>query len=92
MSDEREVLTIGHSTQTVEQFIDILRQHRVTAVADVRSVPYSRFQPQFNRKALEGVSAEDQDHLRATLRAVLANITGSDDRAEAIVDMRRSQG
>jgi len=47
---------------------------------------------QFNRKALEGVSAEDQDHLRATLRAVLANITGSDDRAEAIVDMRRSQG
>lgn len=47
---------------------------------------------QFNRKALEGVSAEDQDHLRATLRVVLANITGSDDRADAIVDMRRGQG
>ena len=47
---------------------------------------------QFNRKALEGVSAADQAQLRATLRAVLANITGSDDRAAAIVDMRRGQG
>jgi hypothetical protein len=45
----------------------------------------------FNTRALEGVSAEDQDHLRATLRAVLANITGSEDRAEAISDMRRAQ-
>jgi hypothetical protein len=35
---------------------------------------------------------EDQDHLRATLRVVLANIIGSDDRAEAIVEMRRSRG
>lgn len=49
MSDQREVLTIGHSTHTIENFTDVLRQHRVTAVADVRSVPYSRFQPQFNR-------------------------------------------
>jgi DNA-binding MarR family transcriptional regulator len=46
----------------------------------------------FNAQALAGVSAEDQDQLRATLRAVLANITGSDDRAEAISDMRRAQG
>ncbi|MGH6910951.1 MAG: MarR family winged helix-turn-helix transcriptional regulator [Phenylobacterium sp.] len=46
----------------------------------------------FNRQALEGVSAADQDHLRATLRTVLANITGSADRADAIVDMRRGQG
>jgi DNA-binding MarR family transcriptional regulator len=46
----------------------------------------------FNRQALEGVAQKDQDHLRATLRTVLANITGSDDRADAIVDMRRSQG
>ena len=46
----------------------------------------------FNREALEGVSAADQDHLRDTLRAVLANITGSADRAAAIADMRRAQG
>ena len=46
----------------------------------------------FNRAALEGVSAKDQDHLRDTLRAVLANITGSSERADAIADMRRSPG
>jgi DNA-binding MarR family transcriptional regulator len=46
----------------------------------------------FNAQALNGVSAKDQDHLRATLRAVLANITGSEDRAAAISDMRRAQG
>ena len=46
----------------------------------------------FNREALEGVSAKDQDHLRETMRAVIANITGSEDRADAIAEMRRGQG
>jgi len=46
----------------------------------------------FNQAALEGVAAKDQAHLRDTLRAVLTNITGSRDRAEAITDMRRAQG
>ena len=53
MSDpQRRVLTIGHSTHTFEEFLGLLRQHNVTAVADVRSAPYSRFNPQFNRDAL----------------------------------------
>jgi uncharacterized protein (DUF488 family) len=46
------VFTIGHSTHTLERFVDLLQQHKVTAVADVRSIPYSRMQPQFNREAL----------------------------------------
>lgn len=46
----------------------------------------------FNAEALNGISAADQNHLRDTLRAVLGNIVGSSDRAEAITDMRRSQG
>jgi uncharacterized protein (DUF488 family) len=46
------VFTIGHSTHSLEDFIDLLRQHALTAIADVRSVPYSRMQPQFNREAL----------------------------------------
>ncbi len=45
----------------------------------------------FNSEALTGVSQEDQAHLGETLRAVIANITGSTDRAEAIADMRRTQ-
>ena len=48
------VLTIGHSTHPVEGFLDLLRRHGVTAVADVRAAPYSRFNPQFNRETLVG--------------------------------------
>ena len=48
------VLTIGHSTHPVEAFIDLLERHGVTALADVRAAPYSRFNPQFNRETLAG--------------------------------------
>ncbi|MGQ0628121.1 MAG: DUF488 domain-containing protein [Phycisphaerales bacterium] len=47
------VLTIGHSTHTVQIFVGLLRKHGVTALADVRSAPFSRFNPQFNKDALE---------------------------------------
>lgn len=47
------VLTVGHSTRTIEIFCDLLIRHGVTAIADVRSVPYSRWQPQFNRDSVE---------------------------------------
>ena len=47
-----EVLTIGHSTHSIDQFCDLLLAHEVTAIADVRSAPYSRYQPEFNREAL----------------------------------------
>jgi uncharacterized protein (DUF488 family) len=46
------VYTIGHSTNTIERFIDLLRQYAITAVCDVRSKPYSRMNPQFNREPL----------------------------------------
>jgi uncharacterized protein (DUF488 family) len=47
------VLTIGHSRHSIERFVELLRGHDVTAVADVRSEPYSRFNPGFNREFLE---------------------------------------
>ena len=54
MSDPQQlVFTIGHSTHSIEAFVDLLRKHGVTAVADVRSAPFSRFNPQFNKGALE---------------------------------------
>ena len=46
------VFTIGHSTHAIGRFVDLLRQHGVDEVADVRSTPYSRFNPQFNRDSL----------------------------------------
>ena len=47
------VLTIGHSTHSEQAFLALLLQHGVTALADVRSSPFSRFNPQFNKDALE---------------------------------------
>jgi uncharacterized protein (DUF488 family) len=53
MSNEHlEVLTIGHSTHSWERFIALLRKADVTAIADVRSSPYSRYSKRFNREAL----------------------------------------
>ena len=51
--EKRVVLTVGHSNHSLEAFVALLQQHGVTALADVRSAPYSRFNPQFNRKALD---------------------------------------
>lgn len=46
------VFTIGHSNHPLERFLALLKQHEVTALGDVRSQPYSRFHPQFNRESL----------------------------------------
>ena len=50
---ETHVLTVGHSNHPLETFVSLLRQHGVTTLADVRSAPFSRFNPQFNRKSLD---------------------------------------
>ena len=55
--EERVVLTVGHSNHSLDTFVALLQRHGVTTLADVRSAPYSRFNPQFNRKAL-GASLE----------------------------------
>ena len=47
------VYTIGHSTHSIEKFIELLKQASITAVSDVRSRPYSRINPQFNRESLK---------------------------------------
>ena len=52
------VFTIGHSTHPQERFIALLEQHGITALGDVRSRPYSQFNPQFNREELEKALGE----------------------------------
>jgi uncharacterized protein (DUF488 family) len=47
------VFTIGHSTHTIERFVTLLKNQDITALCDVRSMPYSRFQHQFNRENLK---------------------------------------
>jgi uncharacterized protein (DUF488 family) len=46
------VLTIGHSTRSIESFIEMLRAHGAKRVVDVRTIPRSRTNPQFNRETL----------------------------------------
>ena len=48
-----QVFTVGHSNHPLEHFIGLLRRHAITALADVRSKPYSRTNPQFNREGLK---------------------------------------
>ena len=44
--------TIGHSTRPIEEFVGILKAHRIRRLIDVRTVPRSRHNPQFNRENL----------------------------------------
>ena len=58
------MLTIGHSNRPLREFLDLLKSHRIDLLVDVRTVPKSRHNPQFNREslpealALEGVRYE----------------------------------
>ena len=51
----KTVYTIGHSNGTAERLVGLLIQHGVGTVSDVRSQPFSRFNPQFNREDLARV-------------------------------------
>lgn len=53
MIPNKRLFTIGHSNHSAEYLLRILKSHSITAVCDVRSSPYSRYAPQFNRNSLE---------------------------------------
>jgi len=55
----REIFTIGYAAYSVEAFVETLARHAVTMLADVRSQPYSRYRPEFNRDTLPGILAQD---------------------------------
>ena len=55
MSDTCEdplIYTIGHSDHSTQALLDLLRRYAITHLVDVRSQPYSRWTPQFNRETL----------------------------------------
>ena len=58
------VLTIGHSTRTAEEFIRLLKAHGVERLVDVRTVPRSRHNPQFNRDQLSPAMHRSRIHYR----------------------------
>ena len=58
------VFTIGHSTRSIEDFIRLLNAHRVQRVIDVRTIPRSRHNPQFNRDQLSQALHRARLHYR----------------------------
>ena len=57
---DRPLFTVGHSTRSVAEFVEILRLGRVDHVVDVRSIPRSRTNPHYNLDALPAALAEYQ--------------------------------
>lgn len=60
----KRIYTIGHSNHTTEAFAALLGKYGVTMVVDVRSAPYSKFAPQFNKDDLQRLLAAEQIRYR----------------------------
>jgi len=56
----KTIYTVGHSNHTPDTFLGLLRLHCINAIADVRSSPYSRFAPQFNKTALAALLSKNK--------------------------------
>lgn len=54
----RTIYTIGHSTHSVEEFLEILQAFNIQVLVDIRSLPGSRKFPQYNKENLENTLAE----------------------------------
>lgn len=50
--------SVGHSNRSIEEFIELLQAHGITDLVDVRSRPYSRYNPQFNREPFQAKLGE----------------------------------
>jgi uncharacterized protein (DUF488 family) len=59
VSGGAEVFTIGHAARTLEEFLELLQEHGVTRVVDVRRFPRSRKNPQFNIETLPAALAAE---------------------------------
>ncbi len=60
ISAQIPIYTIGYGSRSIEQFIEVLRQHKIAYLIDVRSIPYSRYKPEFSKESL---AAQLQRHL-----------------------------
>jgi uncharacterized protein (DUF488 family) len=58
------IFTIGHSTRPIDAFIRLLKAHGVQRVVDVRTIPLSRHNPQFNRDQLSPALHRAKIHYR----------------------------
>jgi len=57
-SFSKKIYTIGYAPHTIETFIKTLQDLQITAIADVRSSPYSQFKSEFNKRKFEKMSVK----------------------------------
>ena len=55
MSKAVRIYTIGHSTRPIEEFLEILKHYGISELIDIRTIPRSRYNPQFNGPELAHV-------------------------------------
>src|SRR5665213_2875227 len=66
------IYTIGHSTHPIDEFVELLQAHDIKEVVDVRSIPMSRHNPQFNSDTLK--QSLQQVHIRYKLLKKLGGL------------------
>lgn len=54
MTETVTIYTIGHSNASAAKIIELLKQYEIDVLVDVRSSPYSQYNPQFNRESFQG--------------------------------------
>lgn len=54
-----EVYTVGHSNLEITEFLEILKTHSINLILDVRSIPYSNYNPQYNKETIEKTLIEN---------------------------------
>jgi uncharacterized protein (DUF488 family) len=52
-NQHQPILTIGYGNRTMEEFLRLLRENDVRFIGDIRTIPFSRFSPEFSREALK---------------------------------------
>src|SRR4051812_1771432 len=58
------IFTVGHSTLPIERFVSLLHAYGIVRLADIRTMPRSRYNPQFNAEPLAGaLKAEKIDYV-----------------------------
>jgi len=77
----REIYTIGHSNHSSDEFIALLQAHNIQALVDVRSQPFSRYNPHFNRENLSVTLRLAQIHYTS-----LGNSLGGRPKDESLYD------
>lgn len=51
--ENKQLFTVGHSSQSAEEFLQLIQPHGINCILDVRSTPYSKYTPQFNEDIIK---------------------------------------